>query len=638
MSTLKKKMARLRRRIWQSAANRPAKASKPATAPLMPIEEAEALALEQLAAGLKQLAKHPRRVRANSLSRIAAHLLTHWRLDDALHVNNLAIACVSRPKLHTQRANILHAMGRTPQMIESARTAHEMDPFEHRAIRILATFAPDAIMSTKAMERLIYSANDPAKAAARASRAMFRADRPAETLRAMKRVLERVDLSPEQRDQIEYYAGVAAEFSSSRSALRYFTMTGPLGSAYENAKKVGKARCLLKLGKPDAALEAGSPEVQFCAVRMAANLQLDRIGTAYAEYLNRQQTHGLGIAFPNYRAPGSNQLLLAEGGPGDEIRFASLLKDSGAKLATCEPRLASLLRRSFPDIEFIPVERPRYEFRSSSYADRSDVGHIQVATFADNTVMARAREMDGVTGVLDILSSLRPDRSAFPGRPYLTPDPARIDYWRRFLPNDRPNVALNWRSMLFSIHRSQHYLMADQWEALKSLNARFWLFQPGIQMEEVLTLHEMIGAEVAPFLDAKDDFEGQAAFLSCMDAVIAPFSTTAELAGALGVPTFMMAMTPNTQWRRNDDGSDIWHRSGRVICGTSATMADQIAEALAAILKSWTAPEPNKAPYNFTAIAPSEPEPASPRPIFSHRQQRDYAEALIFMESAYMPE
>src|SRR5690606_14667587 len=146
------------------------------------------------------------------------------------------------------------------------------------AIRLLASFSPESILSTRAMEKLVYAARDPAREAARASVAMFRAVRPNETLRALTRILERIEISPRQRDQIEYFAGVAAEFSSPRSALRYFNRQSPEGSQHSDSKAIGRARCLLKLGKPEAALEAVPANVAYCAVRLEANLALGRIG------------------------------------------------------------------------------------------------------------------------------------------------------------------------------------------------------------------------------------------------------------------------------------------------------------------------------------------------------------------------
>jgi hypothetical protein len=56
------------------------------------------------------------------------------------------------------------------------------------------------------------------------------------------------------------------------------------------------------------------------------------------------------------RANGGKLLVLAAGGPGDEIYFASYYKQlldhvSGMASITCDPRLLSMMQRAFPSVE-----------------------------------------------------------------------------------------------------------------------------------------------------------------------------------------------------------------------------------------------------------------------------------------------
>lgn len=552
----------------------------------MPLNRAEAVAIKDLERGLRHIKKYPRRVRGPALFRVAAELQIRWRPEDALRVNALALDCLDRSRYHAQRALILHSLGKIPEMVASARKGHELDPLEQRNVRFLATFAPESLKSTRAMERMIYASPDPARAATRGAVAMFRTGRPAETLRALKRALERIELDPTQRDQIEYYAGAVADFSSRRVALKYYRSPSPEGSRWAHPKAIGAASCLLHLGRVEEAWKALPELPTYCAARFEVNVSLGRIGEAYDEYRLRPQVAFLAQSFQNFLAEGKNRLVLTEGGPGDEVRFASLLKDIKATSATCDPRLQSLLQRSFPDVTFIPVARTRYEFRREDRHERQAVPFTALSYFMDDKAVAAARAADSVVGYMDTIASLRPNRDAFPRAAYLKADPLRIEEWRRYLPNDRPNVAIGWRSMLYTIQRSAHYLTAEQLAPLREVDAQFWLFQQGMQLEEYSILRDLLGAEMPPLLDVRDDFEGQAAFLSCMDAVVSPYSTTGELAGALGVPTFLMAFTPNTQWRQNPDGSDVWQGSGRVICGTSKDMSRHLADALNAHLRS----------------------------------------------------
>jgi hypothetical protein len=83
-------------------------------------------------------------------------------------------------------------------------------------------------------------------------------------------------------------------------------------------------------------------------------------------YLARHDANRLRATFgdaadlpPDRRA--RTRFVIAQDGPGDEISMSAtypqLLAVSERVIATCDPRLASLLRRSFPDVEFVPTYR-----------------------------------------------------------------------------------------------------------------------------------------------------------------------------------------------------------------------------------------------------------------------------------------
>ena len=59
--------------------------------------------------------------------------------------------------------------------------------------------------------------------------------------------------------------------------------------------------------------------------------------------------------------PEGTLVVLAEQGLGDEIMFASCLPDALARvghlIVECEPRLAALYRRSFPQATVLPTRR-----------------------------------------------------------------------------------------------------------------------------------------------------------------------------------------------------------------------------------------------------------------------------------------
>lgn len=181
-----------------------------------------------------------------------------------------------------------------------------------------------------------------------------------------------------------------------------------------------------------------------------------------------------------------------------------------------------------------------------------------------------------------MLAELRPDHAAFAraDAAYLVADPVLVATWQDRIAAESvpglPNIAL---SLLRSSARNPHRLDPEDLAPLNDVNAVYWLFQSGLEPEEVAALRSRLThVRVIDDLDIIYDFEGKAVFLTWMDAVIAPCTTTAELAGALGVRTLMLGRTFGATWRCHAVVSDVWHPSlttvtGQPIADKAATVA-----------------------------------------------------------------
>jgi ADP-heptose:LPS heptosyltransferase len=140
--------------------------------------------------------------------------------------------------------------------------------------------------------------------------------------------------------------------------------------------------------------------------------------------------------------------------------------------------------------------------------------------------------------------------------------------WKVRLSSGRPQIGLAWRSLLLSKDRNHHYLLASDMAGLgRDIDADYWILQPHADDAEIKELRSAGLRVNVPKIDLKDDFEGQAALMSCLDAVVAPLTTTAELAGMVGAPVIIFGRSQQVIWRRNDDGSDVWYRKGRFVTG-----------------------------------------------------------------------
>ncbi len=119
--------------------------------------------------------------------------------------------------------------------------------------------------------------------------------------------------------------------------------------------------------------------------------------------------------------------------------------------------------------------------------------------------------------------------------------------------------------MLESATRNRNYLKVDDLAPLGGLtDVEFWLLQPRPTRDELERLAELVDFRVPDGLDLVDDVDGQLALSSCLDAVIAPYTTTAELAAAAGTPTAMLGVTQATMWRRQSDGTDVFRPNAHI--------------------------------------------------------------------------
>lgn len=269
-------------------------------------------------------------------------------------------------------------------------------------------------------------------------------------------------------------------------------------------------------------------------------------------------------------------VVLAEWGPGDEIRYATsygdLAKLFDAVTITCDPRLKALLNRSFPNIQFLPVTRYRYERPGRDLSDRKRVKDGMLLNFVSDRAAVAAKRADVVFTVLDALAEIRCCSNDFINPSRLRPEPMRSARWRAEIDMrsaGRKNVGIAWRSILQSAQRDTNYVNVTDLAVLVELDhVNWWILQPGITKFEHEQLESMQLSTVFCNIDLVDDFEEQAALLSQLDAFVGPFTTMVELASIVGTRTLVLAPTRLALWRRKANGSDMWHPNCRILFGT----------------------------------------------------------------------
>ena len=262
-----------------------------------------------------------------------------------------------------------------------------------------------------------------------------------------------------------------------------------------------------------------------------------------------------------------------EQGIGDEISFAScipdLMKDNEV-IIECDARLQGLFGRSFPNAKV--------------YGTRSK----------DRIYWYHDHEIDASVAFGSLPGFFRRKDEDFPGTPYLKPDPERCVMFRALLDSlDEPGkprkkkVGISWaggKKDTGSLRRSM--LLYDLMPILRQ-DATFISLQYR-DAEEVVDIEEHgIKVHHWPWAVQSKDYDNTAALVSELDLVITVTQSVVHLAGALGVPCWVL--TPKEpMWRYRLSGSDfLWAKSVKLYRQTKEWV-HPISE-IASDLRKWIA-------------------------------------------------
>lgn len=237
-------------------------------------------------------------------------------------------------------------------------------------------------------------------------------------------------------------------------------------------------------------------------------------------------------------------LIWGEQGVGDEIMFAGLLPDlvrSGTPLALeCDRRLAPLFARSFPAVSVI-----------SSYNPAED-DNLQITAHLPSGSLLRI---------------FRASRQAFGATtsPYLVADPAERERFRMHYKDGRPLVGLAWRTRNAKSGRKRSIDLATLASLFEDTRLKWVSLQYGAHAE----LEAQAAESGAPIVidqdvDQLQDMDRFAAQVAAMDLVVAIDNSTAHLAAALGVPTWLLLpFAPDWRWMLDTDASP-WYPTMRI--------------------------------------------------------------------------
>ncbi len=268
---------------------------------------------------------------------------------------------------------------------------------------------------------------------------------------------------------------------------------------------------------------------------------------------------------------GKRVFLASEQGIGDEIMFFSilpdLLEDAAHVTAQCDARSLMLLKRSFPNVEFI---------------DKFNVEEIAV-----DKIDVAIR-----TGSLGY--SYRRDMTSSPGTAYLKTDPSKVEAWKRELPADRPLIGLSWRGGTDRTNREGRTATLDELRPLLEMEEyRFVSLQHGDVFEEIERFNRTTSNPVQFFpADRLRDLDELTALIDALDIVVSVQNTNVHLSGALGKTCFAM-MPKVPEWRYGLEGTRMdWYKSVELMrpkdYGNFGGMARALKSKIGGSLNRWS--------------------------------------------------
>ena len=244
---------------------------------------------------------------------------------------------------------------------------------------------------------------------------------------------------------------------------------------------------------------------------------------------------------------GKSILVWHEQAPGEEILFANMLPSVITRAARVvvqtTPRLAPLLRRSFPKAEIFDGPVPA----------------------------AVAGSLDLQSALGSVGQHLRTSFRDFPNAaPHLAANAARTAALRaKYKQPGKLLVGISWKSAHAKVQdAAQKTVGLNQWGALLSVpGVVFVNLQYGDTAAEFAAARREFGADIIEDaeIDPIRDLDGFAAQAAAMDLVISSSNTAAHVAGAVGVPTFCMvprALGNGRRWYWFGEGRfSPWYRS-----------------------------------------------------------------------------
>lgn len=238
-------------------------------------------------------------------------------------------------------------------------------------------------------------------------------------------------------------------------------------------------------------------------------------------------------------------LVIMDQGLGEEIMFSSMWEDicaawKGPITAECSERLIPILSRSFPAVTFVPRRVNAHPALRESY--------------------------DYWTTLADIATELRASFLDFPHKQSYLVASDSVQY----PDNGRMRVGISWHTQDWSKMGASKSIPIGQWGPILSNKAvDFVSLQYMPEIKDMVAASSAVGNSILIDQDVNPmyDLDQWASQVNQMDLVITTSNTTAHMAGALGVPVWVLVPRGLGQmWHWFIDITESpWYKSAQLI-------------------------------------------------------------------------
>lgn len=341
--------------------------------------------------------------------------------------------------------------------------------------------------------------------------------------------------------------GMCLEESNPDKAKGYFKKAFKLDSKNYRALANHGLMCL-QTGAPERCIELSEKALSLSPTLTAAvhNRGLARLMLRdwdgwedYYDTLGVKHREARDYGVPNWNGEPGTVLIYGEQGVGDEIMFASCLADvmkTNKVVFDCDSRLESLFDRSF-DCE---VYGDRFKTQSR----------------------AADQHFDYQCAIGQLPYFYRRSDDAYPGDPYLKPDPEQVIMWRALFDSFKgKKIGVAWRGGLKSTGEKRRSLEIEDLEPIFNDKDTFISLEYKPVSDEIAEKYNLKRYNATAKGGIIDDL---AALISQLDYVITSCTTVVYVAGAIGIPCYVL--TPSHPgYRYHMKGDFPWYKSVKLI-------------------------------------------------------------------------